>query len=177
MFSDVNIHRAVSDGNLVIDPWDENLLQPASVDLQLGKSFYRRVEGKFQEQSQLETLVQPGEFLLASTFQKIELPPNIVGRIEGKSSWARLGLMVHMTAGFVDPGFKGTITLEMLNVSYDPIQLWFGDRICQMSFHLMHGLPSAPYGHPKWNSHYQNQNGATTSFLKRGAINSNERPE
>ena len=107
--------------------------------------------------------LDPGVFTLGTTIERIELPPGLAARVEGKSSLARLGLMVHSTAGFIDPGFKGTITLEMVNQNPRPLMLKIGMRICQLSFFEMYGRVERPYGHPALKSKYNNQSGVTES--------------
>lgn len=141
--------------NGLISPFHLQQLQPASYDLilgQIGKTSLKEYE------------LQPREFILCSTNERVDLPANIVGRLEGKSSWARKGLIVH-TAGFVDPGFSGTLTLEMSNLSDVPILLKWGERICQIAFQWLNESAERPYGHPEIGSHYQGQTGTVESAL------------
>ena len=142
--SDGTIRRLVDEGRIVIDPWDPALVQPASVDLRLGDSFrvfhnhraaaidLRDPPTNLTEEVVIEAdepfVIHPGEFALGRTQEYVEIPDDIVARIEGKSSLGRLGLIVHATAGFVDPGFKGTLTLEITNLTRVPIKLYAGLR-------------------------------------------------
>jgi dCTP deaminase len=179
VLSDGTIRRLVEEGRIRIDPWDEGMVQPASVDLRLGNSF--RVFHNFRVPSidlaepptNLTELVEvgpdesfvihPGEFVLGRTEEWVELPDDIVARIEGKSSLGRLGLIVHATAGFVDPGWKGTLTLEITNLTRVPIVLWPGKPIAQLSFMTLDRPAERPYGHPDLGSHYHGQIDATES--------------
>lgn len=138
----------------LIEPFNKEQLQPASYDLLLGE---------IQDSVNDEKVILPKEFLLASTIEKVNVPNTLVGRLEGKSSWARKGLIIH-AAGFIDPGFSGTLTLEVANLSNQPILLRKGFRICQISFHELDKPAERPYGHKDLNSHYQNQNGITASI-------------
>jgi len=138
----------------LIQPYDIAQVQPASYDLQLGL---------IKDQSLRYTL-EPKEFILASTYELIAMPTDLVGRLEGKSSWARRGLIVH-TAGFVDPGFKGQLVLEITNLSDKPIVLTQGDKIAQIAFYRLDEPCVRPYGHPDLNSHYQNQRDIVKSFM------------
>ncbi len=184
VLSDGTIRRLIEEGQVRIDPWDEAMLQPASVDLRLGTSF--RVFHNFRvaaidladpptnltehiEIAQDESFViHPGEFCLGGTQEWVELPDDIVARIEGKSSLGRLGLIVHATAGFVDPGFKGTLTLEITNLTRVPIILWPGKPIAQLSFMTLDAPAERPYGHPGLGSHYVGQRDATESRYEGG---------
>jgi dCTP deaminase len=184
VLSDGTIRRLIDAGRVRIDPWDEAMLQPASVDLRLGTSF--RVFHNFRvaaidladpptnltehiEIGQDESFViHPGEFCLGGTQEWVELPDDIVARIEGKSSLGRLGLIVHATAGFVDPGFKGTLTLEITNLTRVPIILWPGKPIAQLSFMTLDAPAERPYGHPDLGSHYVGQREATESRYEGG---------
>jgi dCTP deaminase len=158
----------------IIDPFDEACVQPASYDVHLGDSFrkYRSVRTiDPQDSSTISTreilsnslIIKPGEFFLGSTQEKIDIPGNIVARVEGKSSLGRIGLIVHATAGFIDPGFKGILTLELYNCNAAPIQLRAGMKIAQISFTYLTQSASRPYGHPELGSHYQHQTAATES--------------
>src|SRR5256714_7641452 len=162
--------RLVHEGRIKIDPWDESLVQPASVALRLGDSFrvfhnYRVTSIDLSDPPQGLTeevrveasdpfVIHPGEFALGRTHEHVELPDDIVARIEGKSSLGRLGLIVHATAGFVDPGFKGTLTLEITNLTRVPIVLWPAKPIAQLSFMTLDRPAERPYGHPDLRSHY-----------------------
>lgn len=154
-------------------------MQPASVDLRLGASFrvfhnHRAAAIDLREPpARLTELVEvgddepfvihPGEFVLGRTLEWVRLPDDVVARIEGKSSLGRLGLIVHATAGFVDPGFEGTLTLEITNLTRIPIILWPGKPIAQLSFMALDRPAERPYGHPELGSHYQSQLDATES--------------
>lgn len=136
----------------MIEPYDERQLQPASYDLLLGGA-----------ERSLPTFLNPGEFILATTLERVNIPNNIVGRLEGKSTWARRGVIIH-TAGFIDPGFRGQLTLEITNLGQNLIQLNENDPICQISFAFLNAPAVKPYGHPFLGSHYQDQEGATPSY-------------
>ncbi|HEY5198007.1 MAG TPA: dCTP deaminase [Solirubrobacteraceae bacterium] len=179
VLSDGSILRLVGDGRIRIDPWDPGLVQPASVDLRLGGTFrvfhnhrtsaidLRSPPKNLTEQIEVsddETFViHPGEFCLGRTLEYVELPDDIVARIEGKSSLGRLGLIVHATAGFCDPGWKGTLTLELNNLTRVPIKLHPGLPIAQLSFMELDAPALRPYGHSGLGSHYQGQVEATES--------------
>jgi dCTP deaminase len=179
VLSDGTIRRLVEDGRVVIDPWDPAMVQPASVDLRLGDSFrvfhnhraaaidLRDPPTNLTEEVLVEGeqpfVIHPGEFALGRTQERVEIPDDIVARIEGKSSLGRLGLIVHATAGFVDPGFKGTLTLEITNLTRIPIKLYAGLPIAQLSFMTLDAPAEHPYGSPQLGSHYQGQTAATES--------------
>ena len=179
VLSDGTIMRLVREGRIKIDPWDESLVQPASVDLRLGDSFrvfhnYRVTSIDLSdpptgltEEVKIEPhqpfVIHPGEFALGRTMEWVELPDDIVSRIEGKSSIGRLGLIVHATAGFCDPGWKGTLTLELNNLTRVPIKLYAGLPIAQLSFMTLDAPALRPYGHEQLGSHYQGQVEATES--------------
>jgi dCTP deaminase len=179
VLSDGTILRLVDAGRIRIDPWDPALVQPASIDLRLGGSFrvfhnhrtsaidLRNPPTNLTEQIDVadgETFViHPGEFCLGRTLEHIELPDDIVARIEGKSSLGRLGLIVHATAGFCDPGWRGTLTLELNNLTRVPIKLSPGLPIAQLSFMGLDAPALRPYGHAGLGSHYQGQVEATES--------------
>ncbi len=179
VLSDGTILRLVEDGRIRIDPWDPELVQPASVDLRLGGSFrvfhnhrtsaidLRSPPTNLTEQIDVEDgetfVIHPGEFCLGRTLEYVELPDDIVARIEGKSSLGRLGLIVHATAGFCDPGWKGTLTLELNNLTRVPIKLCPGLPIAQLSFMELDAPALRPYGHAGLGSHYQGQVEATES--------------
>ncbi len=182
VLSDGTIRRLVDEKRIVIDPWDPELVQPASVDLRLGDSFrvfhnHRTAaidlrEGPPANLTEEVTsadvfVIHPGEFVLGVTREYVELPDDIVARIEGKSSLGRLGLIVHATAGFVDPGFKGTLTLEITNLTRVPIKLYPGLLIAQLSFMALDAPAERPYGSAALGSHYQGQLAATESRYMR----------
>jgi len=178
VLSDGTIRQLVQDGRIVIRPWDETMVQPASVDLRLGNSFrvfhnhrVTAIDLKNPPSDLTEQVVvdeDPGEFCLGRTEEWVELPDDIVARIEGKSSLGRLGLIVHATAGFCDPGWKGTLTLELNNLTRVPIKLWPGLPIAQLSFMTLDKPADRPYGHPELGSHYHGQVEATESRFDPG---------
>ncbi len=176
--ADLAIKRALNRqiNPLIIDPLSPENLGPCSYDLTLGTKFIYGNSGsipleridldeKGKEYFRDNFWINPGEFLLAETVERVEIPTDLVGRLEGKSSIGRLGLLVHITAGFIDAGFKGIITLEMVNLSKWPIKLTPGMKICQISFHQLTEHCERPYGSPGLGSHYQNQEGVTESVL------------
>ena len=184
MLSDGTILELVEAGRISIDPWDPGLVQPASVDLRLGPSFrvfhnhhitsidLRDPPAGLTEEVVIPDggafVIHPGEFCLGTTLERVELPDDIVARIEGKSSLGRLGLIVHATAGFCDPGWKGALTLELNNLMRVPIELVPGLPIAQLSFMTLDRAALRPYGHPELGSHYQGQLGATESRYEGG---------
>ncbi|ADB49522.1 dCTP deaminase [Conexibacter woesei] len=179
VLSDGTITRLVEEGRIRIDPWDPALVQPASVDLRLGDTFrvfnnhrvtsidLREMPANLTEEVKVEEdesfVIHPGEFCLGRTLEWVELPDDIVARIEGKSSLGRLGLIVHATAGFCDPGWKGTLTLELNNLTRVPIKLYPGLLIAQLSFMTLDAPALRPYGSEELGSHYQGQREATES--------------
>jgi len=191
VLSDGTIVRLVEEGRIRIDPWDPKLVQPASVDLRLGDSFrvfhnhrasaidLREPPSGLTEEVTIAPdesfVIHPGEFCLGRTLEWVELPDDIVARIEGKSSIGRLGLIVHATAGFCDPGWKGTLTLELNNLTRVPIKLYPGLLIAQLSFMSLDRAALRPYGSPELGSHYQGQRAATESRYE-GARDGAARP-
>jgi dCTP deaminase len=184
VLSDGTIRRQVEAGRIVINPWEPDLVQPASVDLRLGDSFRvfhnHRVtaidlrEGppaglteEVEANAEDGFVIHPGEFCLGRTQEWVELPDDVVARIEGKSSLGRLGLIVHATAGFIDPGWKGTLTLELNNLTRVPIKLYPGLLIAQLSFMALDKPAEVPYGSDALGSHYQGQVAATESRYMR----------
>jgi dCTP deaminase len=179
VLSDDTIRELVEQGRIRIEPWEPSLVQPASVDLRLGDSFrvfhnhrapaidLRDPPGNLTEEVAVRAdesfVIHPGEFCLGRTLEWVELPHDIVARIEGKSSLGRLGLIVHATAGFCDPGWKGTLTLELNNLTRVPIKLYPGLLIAQLSFMMLDRAAQRPYGSPELGSHYQGQMAATES--------------
>jgi dCTP deaminase len=184
VLSDGTIRRLVAEGRVRIDPFDDTMVQPASVDLRLGTSFRvfhnhritaidladppRNLTEHVEVDDDESFVIHPGEFVLGRTQEHVELPDDVVARIEGKSSLGRLGLIVHATAGFVDPGFKGTLTLEITNLTRVPIILWPGKPIAQLSFMALDQPAERPYGHPDLGSHYHGQVEATESRYEGG---------
>jgi dCTP deaminase len=179
VLSDRTIREQLDAGRISIDPFDESCVQPASIDLRLDDTFlvFRHTSKAYIDLAQdLDGLTEvvrtprgepfmlhPGEFALGSTLEKVTLPDDIVGRLEGKSSLGRLGLLTHVTAGFCDPGFSGYLTLELSNVSNLPITLYRGMRVGQISFFTMTTPAQKPYGSPGLESRYQDQRGPTPS--------------
>ncbi|MEA2123549.1 MAG: dCTP deaminase [Solirubrobacteraceae bacterium] len=177
--SDGTLRRLVDEGRLVVDPWDPEMVQPASIDLRLGDSFrvfsnhritaidLREVPPNLTEEVTIGEgdpfVIHPGEFCLGRTLERVELPDDLVARVEGKSSLGRLGLIVHATAGFVDPGWSGTLTLELNNLTRVPIKLYAGLPIAQLSVMALDRAAERPYGSPELGSHYQGQIAATES--------------
>lgn len=172
MLADHEIRSKIEAGYITVSPYGDYLVQPASLELRLGSEFIRYLdtghpidpENSWNGTEKFETdkvFLGPGEFVLGTTMETIGICPSIAARVEGKSTLGRLGLVIHSTAGFVDPGFKGNITLEMTNINSRPIILRAGMKICQMSFHQMSSAAERPYGHEKLGSHYQGQSGVT----------------
>jgi dCTP deaminase len=179
VLSDRTIRRLLEEGRIGIDPYDESLLQPSSVDVRVDRLFrvFHNARYPFndvkQQQEDLTELVEidgerafilhPGEFVLGSTLERIQLPDDLVARLEGKSSLGRLGLLIHSTAGFVDAGFEGNLTLELSNVANLPITIYHGMPIGQISFMRMDGPVESPYGSGEARSKYQGQAEPTPS--------------
>ncbi|AJE34225.1 deoxycytidine triphosphate deaminase [Corynebacterium humireducens NBRC 106098 = DSM 45392] len=179
LLSDRDIRSAINSGDLGIEPFEPANIQPSSVDVRMDRFFrvfnnskYTHIDPKLQ-QDDLTSLVEveegeafvlhPGEFVLASTLEKFTLPPNLAGRLEGKSSLGRLGLLAHSTAGFIDPGFSGYITLELSNVANLPMTLWPGMKVGQLALFRMSSPAEVPYGTGSLGSKYQGQRGPTPS--------------
>jgi dCTP deaminase len=179
IFSDHTIKEALADGRILIDPLDESFIQPSSVDLRVDGSFrvfenhrYPHIDPR-QPQEDLTSVVEvpdgepfilhPGEFVLGATLERVRLGVDVVARLEGKSSLGRLGLLIHSTAGFVDPGFEGYLTLELSNVANLPIAIYPGMKIGQISFYQMTTAADHPYGTDEAGSKYQGQRGPTPS--------------
>ena len=179
VLSDRTIRSEIDAGRIVIDPFDEDLVQPSSVDVRVDSRFrvfhnarYPYIDVR-QQMPDLTELVQvhdgepfilhPGEFVLGSTLERVRLPDDLVARLEGKSSLGRLGLLIHSTAGFIDPGFDGHVTLELSNVANLPITIYHRMKIGQLSFMQLSEPASAPYGSDALGSKYQNQRGPTPS--------------
>lgn len=158
-------------GDIGVSPYEDYMVQPASIDVRLGPDFIkynRSIEpidpGLPEEPLKFNAnkiILYPGDFLLGTTLERIRVSPSIGAQVNGKSTLGRLGLIVHSTAGFVDPGFSGNITLEMTNINTRPIILRAGMRVAQISFFRMSAAAECPYGHETLGSHYQNQSGVT----------------
>ena len=179
VLSDRTIRDELARGRIRIDPFEESLLQPSSVDVRVDRYFrvfhnarYPYIDVK-QPQDELTELVEvdgdapfilhPGEFVLGSTLERVALPEDLVGRLDGKSSLGRLGLLIHSTAGFIDPGWDGHVTLELSNVANLPITIYHGMKIGQLSFVQLTEPAEAPYGSSGLGSKYQGQRGPTPS--------------
>jgi dCTP deaminase len=185
ILSDRSLREQLEAGRIVIDPLDESLIQPSSIDVRISHLFRvfrnhtRGIIDVKQDTRDLTELVEipvdehgvgndpfmlhPGEFVLGSTLERIAVPNDLVGRVEGKSSLGRLGLLIHSTAGFIDAGFDGHITLELANVASLPITLYPGMKIGQVSFMQMTSPADQPYGAGARGSKYQGQHGPTPS--------------
>ncbi|MGH3499354.1 MAG: dCTP deaminase [Nocardioidaceae bacterium] len=179
LLSDRDIGVEVAKGRVSLDPYDADLVQPSSVDVRMDR-YFRVFENHLYphidpaaEQPDLTRLIEtdgdepfvlhPGEFVLASTLERVGLPDDVAARLEGKSSLGRLGLLTHSTAGFIDPGFVGHVTLELSNVATLPIKLWPGMRIGQLCFFRLSSPSDHPYGSTASGSRYQGQRGPTAS--------------
>jgi dCTP deaminase len=179
LLSDGDLRKEIESGRLLLDPWDEEMLQPSSIDVRLDRHFrvfqnsrYTHIDPR-ERQDELTTPVEatgddpfvlhPGEFVLGSTYESVGLPDDLAGRLEGKSSLGRLGLLTHSTAGFIDPGFTGHITLELSNVANLPITLWPGMKIGQLCLFRLSSPAENPYGTARAGSRYQGQRGPTPS--------------
>ena len=179
LLSDGDIRKEIDSGRIRLEPWDPEMVQPSSVDVRMDRYFrvfenhrYPHIDPA-EEQPDLTRLVEtpgdeafilhPGEFVLASTYEVVTLPDDISARLEGKSSIGRLGLLTHSTAGFIDAGFSGHVTLELSNVATLPIKLWPGMKIGQLCFFRLTSPAEQPYGSGASGSRYQGQRGPTPS--------------
>lgn len=163
--SDVGIRKAIEAGDIKMDPFDPSMIQPASIDVRLGERFRTERGLEFVVPAGCCEDMVPGQFILGHTMECIALPADLAARVEGKSTIGRLGLAIHVTAGFVDPGFQGQLTLELKNLSaMRHIQLRPGMPIAQISFHRLETPALRPYGHPELGSHYQGQMGPRGSI-------------
>jgi dCTP deaminase len=183
VLSDRTIKAEVAAGRIVIDPYEEGLIQPSSVDVRVDRKFrvfrnsrypYIDVRQPMEDLTELVEIegeepfiLHPGEFVLGQTLESIALPDDVVARLEGKSSLGRLGLLIHSTAGFVDPCFEGNLTLELSNVANLPITIYHGMPIGQISFMRMDGPVDVPYGASEAGSKYQGQAEPTPSRFYR----------
>ena len=179
LLSDRDIRAVIDSGRVCLKPYDETMVQPSSIDVRLDKYFRLFDNHKYpfidpaEDQPDLTRLIEvergdplilhPGEFVLGSTFEIVTLPGDLAARLEGKSSLGRLGLLTHSTAGFVDPGFSGHVTLELSNVATLPIKLWPGMKVGQLCFIRLSSPTENPYGSAKYGSRYQGQRGPTAS--------------
>ena len=179
LLSDRDIRARLDSGDLGLDPLDLSMVQPSSVDVRLDRGFRLFDNHKYpyidpaEDQPELTRLVEvgpdeafilhPGEFVLGATYERISLPDDVAARLEGKSSLGRLGLLTHSTAGFIDPGFTGHVTLELSNVSTLPIKLWPGMKIGQVCYFQLSSPSETPYGQGANLNRYQGQRGPTAS--------------
>ena len=179
LLSDRDLRAELEAGRVGLAPYDPGMIQPSSIDVRLDRYFrvfenhrYPHIDPA-EEQPDLTRLVEagsdepfilhPGEFVLGSTYEVVTLPDDIAGRLEGKSSLGRLGLLTHSTAGFIDPGFSGHVTLELSNVATLPIKLWPGMKIGQLCLFRLSSAAEHPYGSSVYGSRYQGQRGPTPS--------------
>ncbi|MGH2527451.1 MAG: dCTP deaminase [Actinomycetota bacterium] len=179
ILSDIDIRKEIAAGRIEIEPFDETCVQPSSVDLHVDSQFrvfansrypYIDVRKPMPELTELVEvegpepfILHPGEFVLGSTRERVRLPDDMVARLEGKSSLGRLGLLIHSTAGYVDPGWDGYLTLELSNVANLPITIYPGMKIGQISFFRLSTAAETPYGSGRTRSKYQGQRGPTAS--------------
>ena len=179
LLSDRDIRAEIDSGRVVLEPYDPAMVQPSSIDVRLDRFFRLFDNHKYPvidpaaDQPELTRLVEtvgyeafvlhPGEFVLASTYEVVSLPDDVSARLEGKSSIGRLGLLTHSTAGFIDAGFSGHVTLELSNVATLPIMLWPGMKIGQLCFFRLSSPTEHPYGSGQHGSRYQGQRGPTAS--------------
>ncbi len=179
LLSDRDIKAELGSGRIALEPFEPEMVQPSSVDVRLDRFFRLFDNHKYPfidpavDQPELTRFVEvdadqpfilhPGEFVLGSTFELVSLPDDVAARLEGKSSLGRLGLLTHSTAGFIDPGFSGHVTLELSNVATLPIKLWPGMKIGQMCFFRLSSAAEKPYGSAEYASRYQGQRGPTAS--------------
>jgi len=179
LLSDRDIRAQLDSGRVRLDPYEPEMIQPASLDVRLDRYFRLFDNHKYpvidpsQDQPELTRLVDagpedplvlhPGEFVLGATYEQVTLPDDIAARLEGKSSLGRLGLLTHSTAGFIDPGFTGHVTLELSNTATMPIMLWPGMKIGQLCFFQLSSAAEHPYGSGAKGSRYQGQRGPTAS--------------
>ncbi|PFG40082.1 dCTP deaminase [Georgenia soli] len=179
LLSDRDIRAQIDSGRVRLDPFEPEMIQPASLDVRLDRYFRLFDNHRYpvidpsQDQPELTRLVDagpddplilhPGEFVLGATYEQVTLPDDIAARLEGKSSLGRLGLLTHSTAGFIDPGFTGHVTLELSNTATMPIMLWPGMKIGQLCFFQLSSAAEHPYGSGVRGSRYQGQRGPTAS--------------
>lgn len=186
ILSDTDIKKYLDNGKIIIHPLEDPKIQiqPSSVDLRIGNEFkgFKIVRKpvidpmdkgdleSYMESFYLEDgepfIIHPGEFALATTYESVKLPGDLVARVEGRSSMGRLGITMHVTAGYIDPGFHGKITLEISNIGKMPVALYTGQRVCQIVFETMTSPSEKPYGHPDRDSKYMGQERPITSKIK-----------
>ena len=179
LLSDRDIRAQIDAGRVALEPYDPEMLQPASIDVRLDRWFRLFDNHRYPvidpsaPQENLTHLVDvgpdepfvlhPGEFVLGATYERVTLPDDVAARLEGKSSLGRLGLLTHSTAGFIDPGFSGHVTLELSNTATMPILLWPGMKVGQLCFFQVSSPAENPYGSGARGSRYQGQRGPTAS--------------
>ena len=179
LLSDRDIRAEFDAGRIALDPYDPNMIQPSSIDVRIDRYFRLFDNHKYpyidpaEDQPDLTRLIEvnpnepfilhPGEFVLGATYEQVTLPDDIAARLEGKSSLGRHGLVTHSTAGFIDPGFSGHITLELSNMATLPIKLWPGMKIGQLCFFRLSSPAEKPYGSAEYKSRYHGQRGPTAS--------------
>ncbi len=180
ILSDKDIKRFVKEGKIIIEPFEERNVGPCSIDVRLGHTFRIFKHGsnthidpskpidpsEYTEEIKVKDkyVIHPGDFVLGTTLERVKLPPDIVGMLEGRSSWGRLGIIIHSTAGYIDSGFEGTITLEISNIGKMPVALKPGMRIGQIAFHLLSSPSEVPYN-IRPGSKYNNQKDAAPSLI------------
>ena len=179
LLSDRDIRSHIDAGRIALDPYDASMIQPSSVDVRIDRDFRLFDNHKYpvidpaQDQPDLTRLIEvapdepfilhPGEFVLGATFEQVTLADDVAARLEGKSSLGRLGLLTHSTAGFIDPGFSGHVTLELSNMATLPVKLWPGMKIGQLCFFQLSSPAERPYGSAEYKSRYNGQRGPTAS--------------
>jgi dCTP deaminase len=179
ILSDIDLEKELASGRLVVDPLGPNAIQPSSIDLRVGNQFrvftnsrYPFIDVRLPMEDLTEVvtaegeepfILHPGEFVLGTTLERVEIPDDLVGRLDGKSSLGRLGLVIHATAGWADPGWKGHLTLELSNVANLPITLYPGMKIGQISLMRLSSPSARPYGSQMIRSKYMGQTGPTAS--------------
>jgi dCTP deaminase len=184
LLSDRDILAEVDAKRIVLDPFDADMIQPSSIDVRLDRFFrvfenhrYPHIDPAVDQPDLTRAvepdgdepfILHPGEFVLGSSYEVVTLPDDVAARLEGKSSLGRLGLLTHSTAGFIDPGFSGHVTLELSNVATLPIKLWPGMKIGQLCFFRLSTPAANPYGSAKYGSRYQDQRGPTPSRSYQG---------
>lgn len=179
LLSDRDIRSHIDAGRIALDPYDASMIQPSSIDVRIDRYFRLFDNHKYpvidpaEDQPDLTRLIEvapdepfilhPGEFVLGATFEQVTLADNVAARLEGKSSLGRLGLLTHSTAGFIDPGFSGHVTLELSNMATLPVKLWPGMKIGQLCFFQLSSPAEKPYGSAEYKSRYNGQRGPTAS--------------
>jgi len=186
ILSDKDIKNYLKEGKITINPLEniERQVQPSSVDLRIGNEFkgFKIIKKPFIDPKDPEDLdsymesvnieddeafiIHPNEFALATTYETVKIPDDLVARVEGRSSMGRLGITMHVTAGYIDPGFEGKITLEISNIGKMPVALYPGQRACQIVFETMTSKAEKPYGHPERDSKYMGQTRPESSRIK-----------